>query len=83
VPFPGGTSGSRCGFPDPYHFSKTFKHIAGIPPIEYRRMYRQEKVSVYKMMIQDFQRCVQAADFFALRGSVFSQSGGILQTAGN
>ena len=38
--------GARCGFPDPYHFSKIFKQIAGIPPSEYRRMYRQEKVSV-------------------------------------
>jgi AraC-like DNA-binding protein len=34
-------AGIRCGFPDPYHFSKTFKHIAGISPAEYRRMYRQ------------------------------------------
>lgn len=33
--------GARCGFPDPYHFSKTFRHIAGLPPTGYRNIYRQ------------------------------------------
>jgi transcriptional regulator GlxA family with amidase domain len=29
--------GMRCGFDDPYHFSKTFKRITGVPPLVYRR----------------------------------------------
>lgn len=33
--------GERCGVEDPYHFSKLFKQIAGIPPTEYRQTYRQ------------------------------------------
>ncbi|VGO18019.1 helix-turn-helix transcriptional regulator [Pontiella sulfatireligans] len=32
----------RCGFNDPYHFSKSFKNVAGIPPSEYRRLYLQQ-----------------------------------------
>jgi AraC-like DNA-binding protein/mannose-6-phosphate isomerase-like protein (cupin superfamily) len=33
--------GERCGFPDPYHFSKAFKRLSGTTPTEYRRHYRE------------------------------------------
>jgi AraC-like DNA-binding protein len=36
--------GRRCGFPDPYHFSKTFRNTAGIPPSEYRQRYQKQSV---------------------------------------
>ena len=36
--------GARCGFSDPYHFSKSFKNIAGIPPKEYRHLYQQQRM---------------------------------------
>ncbi len=32
--------GLRCGFPDAYHFSKTFRRMAGVSPSEYRYRYR-------------------------------------------
>lgn len=35
--------GMNCGFSDPYHFSKSFKTITGIPPTEYRRRFQQQE----------------------------------------
>ena len=29
----------RCGFTDRFHFSKVFKKLKGIPPVEYRKKY--------------------------------------------
>ncbi|MDK3156639.1 helix-turn-helix transcriptional regulator [Kamptonema cortianum] len=31
-----GEIGSRCGFPDPYHFSKVFKQQTGMSPMAFR-----------------------------------------------
>jgi len=39
--------GGRCGFPDPYHFSKTFRNTAGIPPSEYRQRYQKQSISPF------------------------------------
>ena len=32
----------RCGFPDPYHFSKSFKRLSGTTPTHYRHLYRRQ-----------------------------------------
>jgi AraC family transcriptional regulator, arabinose operon regulatory protein len=35
--------GSALGFTDGFHFSRTFKKIAGVPPAHYRRRTRQTR----------------------------------------
>jgi transcriptional regulator GlxA family with amidase domain len=30
-----------CGFKNPYYFSKKFREIAGVPPLQYRRKTRE------------------------------------------
>jgi AraC-like DNA-binding protein len=30
----------RCGFASPYHFSRVFRHVYGVPPREYRKRFQ-------------------------------------------